>query len=93
MTDKKSKDRIEGRRLLDRSEVRAKAKISDSTLQRRIDAGVFPAPIELGPRCQRWWEDEVDAAIDVMPRRPSKSVQPRANAAQIAADEKHTVTT
>jgi excisionase family DNA binding protein len=32
-----------------------------STIYRWIDDGRFPGPIEIGPGCVRWREDEVEA--------------------------------
>jgi predicted DNA-binding transcriptional regulator AlpA len=63
---KKSDDGVyrDGRRLITRKDVRAKTNWSDATLSRRIKAGVFPAPIRMGPRCDRWFEDVVDATIE-----------------------------
>lgn len=36
---------------------------------RYIQAGTFPAPIELGPNSVGWYEDEVDEWLASRPRR------------------------
>ena len=45
--------------LIRRPEVLQRCGISNSTLHRLINAGNFPAPIQLGPRSVAWVESEV----------------------------------
>ena len=35
---------------------------------RRIKAGTFPAPVQLGPNSIGWYEDEIDAWLAERPR-------------------------
>lgn len=37
--------------------------LSRATIYRRIAAGRFPPPIDLGERCRGWYESEVDRWI------------------------------
>ncbi|SHL26253.1 helix-turn-helix transcriptional regulator [Halomonas caseinilytica] len=50
--------------LLRRPEVLRRCGISNSTLHRLINAGDFPAPIQLGPRAVAWIEEEITAWIE-----------------------------
>ncbi|MHA3026748.1 helix-turn-helix transcriptional regulator [Chromohalobacter israelensis] len=50
----------QSRTLVRRAEVLRRCGISNSTLHRRLKAGEFPAPIQLGPRAVAWVEEEVD---------------------------------
>ncbi len=36
---------------------------------RNVQAGNFPAPLELGPNSIGWYEDEIDAWLEARPRR------------------------
>ena len=56
-------------RLLRRREVLTKTGLSASTLYRRIQAGTFPPPVELGPKAVAWRESEVLAWIASRPVR------------------------
>ena len=58
---------------------------SRTTLWRRVRAGDFPAPVELGPNSIGWRESWVNGARDSLPRRtygaeqahgPSEEVTP-----------------
>ena len=42
---------------------------SRTTLWRRVRAGAFPPPMELGPNSNGWLESWVKAARDALPRR------------------------
>lgn len=55
------------RNLLLKPEVRARTRLSDSTLWRCVRAGTFPPPIKLGERRVAWYEDEVDGWISTRP--------------------------
>lgn len=50
-------------RLLRRPDVLHRCGISNSTLHRLINAGDFPAPIQISPRAVAWIEFEVDTWI------------------------------
>lgn len=52
-----------GERLLRLSDVEEKTSLSRSTIYRRIQAGTFPAPLDLGPGAVRWRLSDVDAWI------------------------------
>lgn len=49
--------------------MRAKTKMSDATISRRVDDGTLPKPIYLSPQMPSRWEDEVDAALARLPRQ------------------------
>ena len=51
-------------RLLRRPDVLYRCGISNSTLHRLINAGNFPAPIQLGPRAVAWVESEINEWIE-----------------------------
>jgi prophage regulatory protein len=53
-----------GERLLRLPDVEEKTSLSRSTIYRRIQAGTFPAPLELGPGTVRWRMSDVDAWIE-----------------------------
>ncbi|MDK1021756.1 MAG: AlpA family phage regulatory protein [Candidatus Hydrogenedentes bacterium] len=53
------------------AQVREKTGLSRATVYRRIRAGTFPAPLDLGEGGNRslgWLEDEIDAWITDRPR-------------------------
>jgi len=50
----------------ERDEVLQRVPISSSTLDRKVSAGEFPAPVRLGPRTSRWIESEVDDYVQAM---------------------------
>lgn len=50
-----------GGQLYRRPTVRAVTGLSDSTLDRMIKAGTFPAPVKLGPRTSAWRSSDVAA--------------------------------
>lgn len=49
--------------LIRRAEVLRRCAISNSTLYRLIDAGQFPAPVQVSPRNVAWVEHEIDEWI------------------------------
>ncbi len=50
--------------LLTAKEVCGLLKMGRTTLWRWVNAGVFPAPRSVGPKCIRWTRAEVEAWID-----------------------------
>ncbi|WP_353960383.1 helix-turn-helix transcriptional regulator [Halomonas maura] len=48
---------------LRKQDVIERCAISPSTLHRQIQAGQFPAPVQLGPRSVAWYEDEIECWI------------------------------
>lgn len=50
--------------LLKRDEVVEMVGYSPSTLRRRVDAGDFPRPLDLGGRRRLWRKDQIEAWID-----------------------------
>ncbi len=56
-------------RMLRPPEVMARMGWSRTTLWRRIRAGAFPAPVELGVNSIGWPESWVNDARDALPRR------------------------
>jgi prophage regulatory protein len=49
------------RKILKRSEVRRRTGLSNFLLDEGVLRGSFPAPIVVGPKSHRWYEDEVEA--------------------------------
>ena len=43
--------------------------VSESTLYRLTRCGTLPAPIKLGPQCNRWRQSDIEAALEAL--RPS----------------------
>ena len=43
--------------------------VSRTTVWRLVKAGTLPAPIKLGPQCNRWRESDIEAALEAL--RPS----------------------
>ncbi len=66
-------------RLLRRSEVVQFCQIGSTTIYRLMRAGLFPAPIRVGPRAVRWQEHELTAWLARCPRAGGEraSGQPR----------------
>ena len=56
-------------RMLRTRDVLAAMGWSRTTLWRRVRAGDFPPPVELGPNSNGWLESWVNAARDALPRR------------------------
>ncbi|AZV39954.1 helix-turn-helix transcriptional regulator [Komagataeibacter xylinus] len=50
--------------LLTAKEVAKQLRITTRTIYRRLEQGVFPQPIRLGPQCVRWDEADIKAWID-----------------------------
>jgi prophage regulatory protein len=46
--------------LMTRAEVLALMRVSAPTLKRWVRAGVFPAPLKVGPNTLRWRRSEID---------------------------------
>ena len=53
-------------KLLNCKDVQDALRVSESTLYRMIRAGTLPAPIKLGPQCNRWREADIEAALDAL---------------------------
>jgi prophage regulatory protein len=60
--------------------VLARTGLSAATLYRLIDAGNFPSPIQLGPRCVGWISGEVDDWIDKARAERDARIQSATNA-------------
>lgn len=60
----KTKEVQKGRKLIDEREVLRRVPGSHTSLWRWCRAGLFPLPVQLGPRRKAWFEDEVDDHID-----------------------------
>lgn len=56
------------RRVIRDKQVRDRTKISRVTRWRRIHAGTFPAPVQLGPNSVGWYEDEIEMWLASRPR-------------------------
>jgi prophage regulatory protein len=55
-------------RVLRRPEVEARTGVENTTIWRKVKAGTFPQPIQLGPNSIGWIDEEVDAWIASRPR-------------------------
>ena len=62
-------------RLLRRTEVEERVGLSTSALYRQMRAGIFPAPLRIGPRAVRWPASEIE---DFLASRPRATGEPRA---------------
>jgi prophage regulatory protein len=56
------------RRLLRLKQVQERVPLSRVQIWRRVRAGTFPAPVQIGPNSVGWYEDEIDAISAAMPR-------------------------
>lgn len=59
---------ITSRRILRDHEVRERTKLSRVQRWRRVRAGTFPAPVQLGPNSIGWYEDEIETWLADRPR-------------------------
>jgi prophage regulatory protein len=57
------------RRILRLPAVLARTGDSKSTIRRKELAGIFPRRIQTGPNSVGWFEDEVDAYLEALPRK------------------------
>jgi predicted DNA-binding transcriptional regulator AlpA len=69
-----------GRRILRDPEVTARTGKGRVQRWRDIKAGIFPAPIQIGPNSIGWYEDEIDAWLAARPRRTYGTIPPSATA-------------
>lgn len=58
-------------------EVKDRTKLSRVQRWRRVRAGTFPAPVQLGPNSIGWYEDEIEDWLKSRPR-VSYAAQPAA---------------
>ena len=65
-------------RLLRRREVEDITGLSRSTIYRLMDAGEFPQPKSIGPKCVRWRLSEIIAWIPSRPLARGKARPPNA---------------
>ena len=56
------------RRLLRWSELKGRVPKSRTQVWRDIRAGKFPAPVRIGVNSVAWFEDEIDAYLETLPR-------------------------
>lgn len=59
------------RKVVRRSTVLQKLRISKSTLQRHIASGRFPPPFHLSERISVWWLDEIEEMLNLYSCNPS----------------------
>ena len=57
-----------GRVLIRWPEVYRRCKKSRTQVWRDVRAGKFAAPVQTGPNSIAWWEDEIDAQNESLPR-------------------------
>lgn len=66
------------RRLLSFEAVREKLDVSERQARYLVAEPWFPRPLELGPRCLRWIESEIDDALaERAPRRVEPAPEPQ----------------
>ncbi len=58
---------VQSERLLRRSEVETATQLSRSTIYRLMRAGLFPEPLQIGPRAVRWRESDLLAWLHDRP--------------------------
>lgn len=58
-----------GRKILRETDVKKRSGKSRAQRWRDIRAGLFPAPVELGPNSIGWFEDEIEEWLASRPRR------------------------
>ena len=73
-----------GRRILRDPVVQERTQLSRVQRWRRVRAGTFPAPIQLGPNSIGWWEDEIEAWLAARPRVSYAAPAPAAPEPQAA---------
>jgi prophage regulatory protein len=66
------------RRILRDPEVSRRVPLSRVQRWRMTKAGMFPAPVQLGPNSVGWYEDEIDAWLAAQPRRTYGAPTPEA---------------
>jgi len=54
--------------LLTEAEVRRRTGYSRTTIWRKVRSGEFPAPVITGSNSKRYFEDEIDAYLETLPR-------------------------
>jgi prophage regulatory protein len=57
------------KKLISAKAVREKLGIGNTTLYRYINSNLFPKPIKLGPKKNRWYEEDVAAWIEQRKRK------------------------
>ena len=65
-------------KMLRAPEVTARTGLSRVTIWRRVRAGTFPAPVEIGVNSIGWPEAEITAWLDSRPRRTYSALEPAA---------------
>lgn len=60
---------VKSDRLLKLREVMQRTSLGSSTIYRRLEAGTFPKPRQLGPACVRWMESDIDRWLEELPIR------------------------
>ena len=53
-------------KLLRTKDVQDTLGVSRTTLWRLVKAGTLPAPIKLGPQCNRWRPADIEGALDAL---------------------------
>lgn len=56
------------RRILRDAEVKSRTGLSRVQRWRRVRAGTFPAPVQIGPNSIGWYEDEIETFLADRPR-------------------------
>lgn len=69
---------VDQRRLLRRKQVLELVGVSNTTLHRLVNEGALPRPVAIGSKCIAWWSDELNAALNALPRSQVRSPNPKA---------------
>jgi len=59
-------------RLISMSDIRALFKLGRTAAYELTHRSGFPAPVQVSPRCLRWWASEVDAYADTLQREGAR---------------------
>ena len=60
-------------RLISMSDIRVLFKLGRTAAYELTHRSGFPAPVQVSPRCLRWWASEVDAYADTLQREGAQS--------------------
>ena len=59
-------------KLLRRREVEEVTGMSRSTIYRKMDVGLFPRPVKIGPSAVRWKESDIETWLESLPDAESE---------------------
>lgn len=68
------------RTILRRKEVEARTGLCRSSIYAKMQAGLFPRSVELGPKSVGWYSDEIESWMDSLRRRNDSATHSRVEA-------------